>query len=96
MEVTPPSEEELSILYKDLFQTEKLPLFRSLCMYVPLCASGVLPNPLTQPFDSSNLKLSFPDFLNKCEVFETYNITANMGQCTFLLFCFYLNLKPES
>ena len=85
MQVAPPSDEEIARLHKDLFHAGK-PVLLSLVPeysdhYIPLCASGVMPNPLTDLFSSDNLNLSYPDLLKKCEeVFKTYTITADVAK----------------
>ena len=75
----------MDTIYKNLFQAEKAVLLSLVPgysdHYVPLCASGILPSPLTQLFSCENLNLPLPELLNKCEeVFETYSITMDMAK----------------
>ena len=85
IQVAPPSDEEIARLHQDLFHAGKPVLLSLVPEYsdhnIPLCASGVMPNPLTDLFISENVNLSYPDLLKKCEeVFETYTITADVAK----------------
>ncbi len=80
-----PTPTELDEFYKEISTLGK-PVILSLIPgysepYIPLYSKGTLPNPLTNFFDTNNLKLSYPDLLTRSELlFNSYNITSSQAK----------------
>ena len=84
-QVESPSAAELNSLYEVLCKVGQ-PVALSLVPnysepFIPLCAKGVLPKPLTELYRKSYTTLPYHTLLEKCdEIYEAYYITSELAQ----------------